>query len=206
MSAVSSESLRRGTGELPLPLPWGEAGNRLGIELDRGATYRLLCHTARQKQQILETLARQDGVAILSQNGGLLNHLSLRENLLLPSAYHGAEELQDEVAQEATDLLRECGVGRSPEALAAWLQASPSGMGKLERRLTGFVRALLSRPTLLVFDHVFEGLTRAEGERVQDWRRLLQQHLPLRTALFVDLDFNGLPNLDNCHVATDSSH
>ena len=198
-----------GARELPLPLPWGKPGNRLGIALDRGAAYRLVCRADAQERQILETLGRCDGVAIVSRDGGLLNHLSLRENLLLPSAYHGdgATAPLDALELDATEILLGCGLATAPAALAGWLHDSPAMLGKLERRLAGFVRALLSRPEILVFENVFEGLTRDQVQRVLDWRRLFQRHFPFRTLLFVDLDFNGLPDLDDClAVIADAVH
>lgn len=192
-----------GTRVLPLPLPWDRLGDRLDIALDRGATYRLVCRTDEQERKIIESLGHCEGVAIVSQDGGLLNHLSLRENLLLPSAYHGDGAAAPLAALEfdAAEFLQACGLATAPEALAGWLRGSPAMLGKLERRLAGFVRALLSRPEILVFENVFEGLTRDEVKRVVHWRRLFQRQFPFRTLMFVDLDFHGLPELDDCRAA-----
>lgn len=196
------------TEQLSLPLPWGEPGNRLDMALDRGATYRLVCRVEKQKQQLLEYLEQLEGVAIVSRNGGLLNQLSLRENLLLPSAYHGTDVSNADLERDVADILRQCGLDAAPEALAAWLGGSPSLMGRLERRLAGYARALLARPEILVLDHVFEGLTRDEARRVLGWRKIFHRYLPFRTLLFVDLDFQGLPDLDDCISASaaDADH
>lgn len=181
-----------------MPLPWGTPGNCLDMMLDRGATYRVVCHDASQKNSLLETLEQRDGVTIVSQNGGLLNHLSMRENLCLPSIYRGKSESEAKLEQDTTDMLRHCGLEMAPNALTDWLNVSPSTLGKLERRLAGFVRALLSYPEILVFEGVFEGLTRLEAARALEWREIFHSYYPFRTVLFIDLDFQGLPALDDC--------
>jgi len=199
LKALPAES---GGRHISVSLPWGESGNRLDIALDRGATYRLVTRVEAQNRMLLDALARCHGVAIVSQNGGLLYHLSLRENLRLPSLFHGTGESEAELERDTVNTLRHCGLDTTPEALAAWLDASPARLGKLERRLTGFARALLSYPEILVFENVFEGLTRLETELVLDWRRLFHREFPFRSLLFVDVDFLGLPELNDCISCT----
>ena len=195
------------SGELTLPLPWDSAGNGLTIRLDRGATYRTISQTSEQAKLILDSLEGYESVAVVSQNGGLLNHLSLRENLRLPSAYHFSDSSLANLDRDTLDLLIACDRGKSAETLERWMCSFPSSLGRLEKRLAAFVRALLSRPQILVFDHVFEGLTRSEVERVLDWRRRFHQYFPFRTLIFVDSDVYGLPDLADCvSVAAGAGH
>jgi len=192
---------------LILPLPWDSAGSGLTIRLDCGATYRTICQTSAQAQLILDYLEGCDGVAIVSQDGGLLNHLSLRENLRLPSTYHFSGSPLANLDRDTLDLVIACDRDRSAETLERWMCSFPSSLSRLEKRLAAFVRALLSRPQILVFDHVFAGLTRSEVERVLDWRRRFHQYFPFRTLLFVDSDVHGLPALADCvSVAAGADH
>lgn len=188
-----------GARTVSLSLPWGSPGRGMEIVLDRGFTYRLVCHFEAQRTTLMNTLGELSGFTIVSQSGGLLNHLTLKENLRLPNSYHGSSDSDDELERNITELLLQCGLGIEVKALDAWLSDSPSRIGRLERRLVGYARGLLSNPETLVFENLFEGLTRLEVERVQGWRRLFHRHLPFRTLLFVDLDFHGLPELDDCH-------
>ena len=183
---------------LILPLPWDSAGSGLTIRLDCGATYRTICQTSAQAQLILDYLEGCDGVAIVGQDGGLLNHLSLRENLRLPSTYHLSGSSLADIDRDTLDLLFACDHVKSAETLERWMCSSPSSLSRLEKRLAAFVRALLSRPQILVLDHVFAGLTRSEVERVLDWRRRFHQYFPFRTLIFVDSDVHGLPDLADC--------
>ena len=75
-----------GGRELFLPLPWNSNG--LNLALDCGTTYQIICHTSDQAQSIFDRLVQSSGLAIVSQNGGLIGDLSVRENLSLPSSYH----------------------------------------------------------------------------------------------------------------------
>jgi len=165
-----------------------------------GACYRLVCHTMTQKAACLERLATQPGTAIVAQNGGLLNHLSVRENLLLPIAYQEpvVGQLKLELERDMTELLGACLDLPSFTARQSWLDRSPSALSMLEKRLAGFIRALLFRPEILVFDHVFEGLGRIEINHVLSWRQFFHCCFPFRTLIFVDLDSNALPELTEC--------
>ncbi len=191
--------------ELALRLPWND--DSLCIRLDSGAVYQVICHTSLQAKSIIDQMEQCAGVAIISQNGGLFSHLSVRENLYLPSAYYGSRSSLIELEQDALDLLGATGMARSAEPLEQWMCNSSNSLGRLEKRQVAFVRALLSRPEIVVFDYVFEGLTRSEIDTVISWRRLFHRFFPFRTLIFVDGDFHGLPKLQDCvSVASPENH
>jgi ABC-type branched-subunit amino acid transport system ATPase component len=182
-----------GERALLLPLPWD--GDGLNLALDCGASYQIICHTSQQAQSIFDHLILCDGVAIVNQNGGLIGDLSVRENLRLPSAYHGNRSVLANLERDALELLSACDMS---ESAAQWMCAPPASLSQIDKRLVAYIRALLSRPEILVFDHVFEGLTRSEVDRVLNWRKVFHRNFPFRTLIFIDRDFHGLPQLSNC--------
>ena len=186
-----------GGRELFLPLPWNSNG--LNLALDCGTTYQIICHTSDQAQSIFDRLVQSSGLAIVSQNGGLIGDLSVRENLSLPSSYHDNRSSLANLERDALELLGACDMS---ESAAQWMCSTPASLSQIDRRLVAYVRALLSRPEILVFDHVFEGLTRSEVDRVLNWREVFHRNFPFRTLIFVDRDFHGLPQLLNCNTVT----
>ena len=131
-------------------------------------------------------------MAIVAARGGLIGNLKVWENLVLPIAYRGEARL-DELEARAESLFRELGVlrGRFAE-LCALL---PDRLSEFERRLAAFVRAMLAEPEIMVYEGLFDGLTRAEIEKATDFDRLFRQHFPFRTAIYVDAEDPMLPAL-----------
>ncbi len=102
-------------------------------------------------------------VGYVTNEGGLLNNMTLLENAVLPGVYHGQRRLS-EAADKARALFQELGVGAHADHRPA--QASAAA-----RRLAQFVRAFMVEPALFVLD---DPLDDVDAATVRTIRRLLQ--------------------------------
>jgi len=99
-----------------------------------------------------QRLALLGKVGFVPANGGLISSLNGWENVTLPVAYHQPPripQLFDEVRELLEDL------GGVDEDL---LRKLPEEMTPYEKRLTGYVRALLEKPALLLVETAAAGL------------------------------------------------
>ncbi len=162
----------------------GEEGTQ--ALLQAGYSYCLVVRSESQRQALLKNLGDQSGVVIVPHNGGLISNLRIWENIILPVQYHGIEvagELEDNVGQ----LLSECGV-EGPEAASGLLLKLPDQLSLYEKRLVGFVRAMLMSPELIIFDSTIEGLSRKELARAVKFDSVFRLHYPFRTSVLVSFE------------------
>jgi hypothetical protein len=54
---------------------------------------------------------------------------------------------------------------------------------------------MLVEPEIMVYDSLFEGLTRAEVEQVLAFDRVFHLYFPFRTSIWVDLELPMLPEV-----------
>jgi ABC-type transporter Mla maintaining outer membrane lipid asymmetry ATPase subunit MlaF len=111
---------------------------------------------------------------------GLMTNLNAWENIALPAAYHGAPPLE-QVAQLANDVL--AAFGAEPRYFLARL---PDELGMLERKMTSFVRLLVTAPELMVFDALEDGLSYAECRHAARFEAQYRARQPQGTVLYVD--------------------
>ena len=67
----------------------------------------------------------------------------------------------------------------------------PDRLSEFERRLAAFVRAMLAEPEIMVYDGLFDGLTRVEIEKAMGFDRLFR----LRPTTHRDLRQNAIAKL-----------
>jgi ABC-type lipoprotein export system ATPase subunit len=127
-----------------------------------------------------ERAALRRRVGFVPANGGLMSNLNAWENISLPLAYHAPRRLP-EALREVRALLDELG-GAGEELLAKL----PEHMALYERRLAGYVRALLEAPELLVLECVGAGLGPTKRRRAARFAEVYQARRPGGT--FVQLD------------------
>jgi len=120
-------------------------------------------------------------VAIAFEDGGLLRSLDAWQNAMLPVAFHDAQELEA-AGWRARGIL--AAAGHRPKEFAGRADAT---LSLYERRLLGFVKAMLVEPQLLVVDRLFEDLGFEESRAVAGWLRLFRSRYPLRRILYVGL-------------------
>ena len=131
-----------------------------------------------------------NNVAIAFEDGGLLQSLDAWGNALLPVAYHAAEDAPV-VERRARGIL--AALGRTPEQ---FIGRPGSSLSLYERRLAGFVRAMLVEPELLVLDRLFEDLGREERQGIAACIDLFGVRYPLRRMLYVGFSEVNLPEFE----------
>jgi predicted ABC-type transport system involved in lysophospholipase L1 biosynthesis ATPase subunit len=162
---------------------------RLELVLNAGRRYRVIAPRPELKAELLRRLRAAAPVAVVAPRGGLIGNLKLWENLVLPRLYR--EESRHESAahlgsleSRAEALFQALGVAR--ERFVELCAMLPERLSEFERRLAAFVRGMLAEPEIMVYDGLFDGLTRPEAGRAARFDRLFQLHFPFRTALYVD--------------------
>lgn len=120
------------------------------------------------------------GTVRVGRDGGLLSHLSVWKNLSLPLEYHARDA--QHIAEDVSLLFVLCGEDRA--TLPRFLEKYPDVLSAYEKRLAGFIRALLLEPEVLVLDDVFDGLSDREKEKVLHWGSVFHLRFPFRTLLY----------------------
>ncbi|MFM2396900.1 MAG: hypothetical protein RLZZ144_150 [Pseudomonadota bacterium] len=93
-------------------------------------------------------------IAWVAGNGGLISNLKVWENITLPLWYHTAYEVLN-TERQLLDYLSLLGLEK--EKCADFMAAPPFTIEPWQRKLAGLLRALMSKPLLLVVDaSVFE--------------------------------------------------
>lgn len=165
---------------------------RIALTLSEGLTYRAVVRSASLQKSLVASLAESELAAVVPPDGGFVGNLKVWENLVLPAAYHGQLNLE-ELDARAGSIFRCLGGDEwSGADLCAQL---PVGLSHLELRRAAFVRAMLVEPEIMVYDSLFEGLTRAEVEQVLEFDRVFHLYFPFRTSIWVDLELPMLPEV-----------
>lgn len=154
--------------------------------LQSGYSYCLVVRSESQRAGLLKNLGEQAGVVIVPHNGGLISNLRVWENIVLPVQYHDlpvAGRLEDNVVQ----LLLQCGV-EGEDAVSALLLKLPDQLSLFEKRMVGFVRAMLMAPELIIYDSMLEGLSRKEFARAVEFDKVFRLYFPFRTSVLVSFE------------------
>jgi len=170
----------------------GAAPKRIALMLSEGLTYRAVVRSAALQKSLVASFAESDLAAVVPPDGGFVGNLKVWENLVLPAAYHGQPRLEELDARAGSIFRRIGGDGRSGAELCA---QPPGRLSHLELRCAAFVRAMLVEPEIMVYDSLFEGLTRAEVEQVLAFDRVFHLYFPFRTSIWVDLELPMLPEV-----------
>lgn len=173
----------------------GEAGaarRRIVLTLGAGLTYRAVVGTPALHARLLASFAQSGLAAAVPSDGGFVGNLKVWENLVLPAAYHGRPQLAELDARADSIFRRIATDGRSWADLCAQL---PERLSRLELRSAAFVRAMLVEPEIMVYESLFEGLTRAEVGCVLAFDRVFHLYFPFRTSIWVDRELPMLPEV-----------
>jgi len=179
---------------LSLDIPEGPGGHaqHIELELDGGHVYHVVTARSAVRNALVERLVHAEGAAVVRADGGLIGNLKAWENLVLPATFH-TEARVLELEANARRLFAEFGVsGAQFEQLCTRF---PDDLNRYERRLFAFVRAMLTEPQIIVYDSLFDGLTREETGKVVRFDRQFHERFPLGTSLHVTVDLPTLPDL-----------
>jgi ABC-type transporter Mla maintaining outer membrane lipid asymmetry ATPase subunit MlaF len=171
------------------------SGAACEIELGRGLTYSIAVPTPQDLEILLEQLLELPGSQVADSVGGLVNDITVLENMALPSLYHRLATVA-ETERGILDALAACGLdGAQAQSL---LRKRPGELTALEKRTAGFARGLLSGPRVLVYSRFFEGLTRTEMARAAGLNAVYRERHPEGTAVYLML--RDMPDLQpDCH-------
>jgi ABC-type transporter Mla maintaining outer membrane lipid asymmetry ATPase subunit MlaF len=154
--------------------------------LQSGHSYCLIVRSESQRAALLKNLGEQAGVVIVPHNGGLISNLRVWENIILPVQYHGIQ-LPGKLEDNVMTLLDQCGLSDETVVSALMLKL-PDQLSLYEKRLVGFVRAMLIGPELIIYDGLNEGLSRKELVMVGKFDAVFRLHFPFRTSVLVGFD------------------
>lgn len=160
-----------------------------------GGHYRIGAVSSEDSSELLARLPPFPETVIVTHDGGLMSHLNVWENLSLPLEYH-AQDMRH-VAEDAALLLRLCGEENAglPQLMARY----PETLSHYERRLVGFVRALLLEPEVLVLDGIFDDLSTADKAKAMQWEQVFRLRFPFRVLLYLGQEKVMLDELEQAH-------
>jgi len=169
------------------------AGACAGVRLSPGSSCQLIAASAAQKHALLDSLRAQVKTSVVETGGGLISNLPLGENIALAAEFHNIGSDADR-SSRIEELLPQ--FGEDAGALASLWHARPAELSLFQKRLAGFMRAMLIEPQLVVFDCVFDGISRAHAARVREFKRVFHLYFPFRHVMFVN--FAEEPLLRGC--------
>lgn len=152
-------------------------------QLVAGQSYRIILQSVRQRTRLLRELSAWPAAAVVAQDGGLISNLDGWANLALPLRYHAVKViggLQGRVAE----LFAGCGLADWNE-VEKLLGKYPDQLSIFERRILGFVRAMLIEPELMIYDSIYDELGPDEVTKVRRFDRLYHLYFPFRTSMLL---------------------
>lgn len=167
------------------------------LSLNRGLAYCIVFHSDAKREELLRELSSREDAAIVAYDGGLIGNLNVWENLTLPVHYH-ASGMARSLSDKMQPIFGQCGIADAE--LKKLLRKMPDDLSLYEKRLAGFVRAMLVEPELMVYDRVFDGLASNDVARVALFDDQFHNFFPFRTSVL--LSFNEYSNLLKPHWQT----
>ena len=166
--------------------------HQVEFELELGQIYHAVVGSTPVREAMIEKFADMPFAAIVPADGGLIGNLKVWENLVLPAAYHGSLRSSDLETQAAAVL---AGFGISGAKFEVLCTTLPDHLDRFERRLCAFVRAMLTQPRLMVYDSLFDGLTREETAKVLQFDQSYRARFPGGTSVHLTADLPQLPDV-----------
>lgn len=125
-------------------------------------------------QQDLEIERLRFSIGYVSQTAGLINNLSVLENIILPLRYH--TELKDEELFAAAEFW----IDRYE--LAHKMNSRPVGLSTSETIRTALIRALIVEPRIVLLDAVLDGICPLAAQKIWD---LVFEDITLRGMTYI---------------------
>ena len=167
-------------------------GEPLRISTACGKTYRIVARSGAGCDGVVDGPRRRPGGENVPAVGGLLNDLSVLENILLPALYHRRIPALD-IAGRVYRVFASCEVDQAQaDSLCA---RRVENLGALERRMVALVRSALMQPAVLLLERLFEGLTAQDMERAAGFGAHYRSVVPGGTVLYCDLAGIACPDV-----------
>lgn len=136
-----------------------------------------------QREEVLSVLLASTASAAVLRDGGLIRNLTAYENIELPVLYH---EVQGAGALLPAVFCK-CGLINEND-FELLLRKLPEQMSAYEKRLTGFLRAMRVEPDLMVYDGIYDGLSRREINLVAKFDEVFHLFFPFRTSVLINFE------------------
>lgn len=175
-----------------IELPCGQ-GEPVQLTLSPGQRYLIVTVNPAQKSRLLAQLPAPPGSAVVTADGGLISNLRIMENLTLPASYH-RQIHTDELESLLLRLLHETGLDN--QAIRHLVTKLPAQLSRYEKRLVSFTRAALLQPQVLVYDALWDGMTRHELENIKHFDVVLRTFCPLACAIFLHDEHQAGPGVE----------
>ena len=139
-----------------------------------------LCRLERDDR--LQALSK---VGIIPEDAGLLTALPVWSNILLPRQYQLSRH-QDGLAGEFEEAVRFCQGACDP--VEDWMRLLPDYVSQYQRRLAAFLRLMLCRPAVCIYENLTGGLPARQKESLVALTRRFHQQQAGRISVY--LEFN----------------
>jgi len=172
-----------------------ESGASCEIERGRGLVHVIEAASPRGLAALLDDLLEAPGTQVVHGVGGMVSNINVLENIALPAIYFGLARSR-EFDSRVIEAFSACGVGGAQAE--AVCRMYPGELNPFQKRLAGFVRALLMEPDILVYYRFLEGLTGIEMEQGIALDAVYRERYPQGTSIYLML--SDLPTLQiECH-------
>lgn len=161
-----------------------ESGASCEIERGRGFVYVIEAATPGGLEALLRNLLEAPGTQVAHGVGGMVSNINVLENIALPALYFGLARSR-EFDVRVIEAFGACGV--DDEQAEALCRMHPGELGPFEKRLAGFVRSLLMRPDVLVYNRFLEDLTGAEMDQAVALDAVYRGRNPAGTSVYLML-------------------
>lgn len=136
-----------------------------------------------------EQLNRFKRIGMVWKNGGLVSNLKVRENVFLPLAYHKGEKVES-VEEKVEALFLK--MGWESKGLAAYMGRLPGTLPLHEKKLMGLIRTILSRPDLVIYESLFDGLDLKKADDLLRTTSDFHNEEEMRTSIYISSDEDAL--------------
>jgi phospholipid/cholesterol/gamma-HCH transport system ATP-binding protein len=119
--------------------------------------------------------------AYVFQDSGLINNMTMYDNLALPLRYH-TDLSEGEIAENVTSILKDLGLSKDTFHF-------PNEMSRGERKLGSVGRTLVASPGIIYYDEPLEGLDYQTARKVREIIRRQKQEKKTLIIIEQDLEF-----------------
>ena len=170
-----------------------ETGVSCEIESGCGLVHVIEAAHPRGLEALLDGLLEVPGTQVVHGVGGMVSNINVLENIALPAIYFGLARSR-EFDSRVIEAFGACGVdGARAEALC---RMYPGELNPFDRRLAGFLRALLLQPDILVYYRFFEGLTGVEMEQGIALDAVYRGRCPQGTSVYLSMSDLPTPQIE----------
>lgn len=126
-------------------------------------------------EKVLNGLRKR--ISVVFATGGLVSNLKVWENLVLPLEYHALYP-PHEIEEKGVAALERVGY-------AGGYMELPGNLTLYEKRQVGLARAMLTEPSLIIYNSLLDGLSGSERKAVLAAATAFHREKPERTSLFL---------------------